>query len=191
MAAREIIRRSTDKVVEARHPTDVVNQNPLDNTGDSATCTFKIYDPAKDEIISAAEASAQTVLSVTNAGEFDVDDSVEVTLDNGTLHTSTVSAVDSSAGTITIAVGITDTAAAGNRVRVIVGTEITMTEYGTPDLNTIDWGFRGTFADDHPAHLDPQSKTGFDIDIVIDFVGGPGLRSVETICATIQEDSCS
>lgn len=193
--AREIIPRFTDKTVNSFAPIDedASPRNPLDNTTDGATCSFKVFDPAKDEVISVAEASGQTVLSVTNAGVFAVSDSVEVTLDNGTLFPSTISSIDtvSDPTTVTLADAITDTAAANNRIRVILGSSISMAEFGTPDLNTTDWGFRATLPDDHPAHLDPQSKTGFDVNIEVTLIGGPGLQKRDTICATISEQDCS
>jgi hypothetical protein len=88
MADRVIIPYKTSVPVELKHPTDViaVPQDPLDNTDDGATCTFALMNPAKSEILSAAEAGGQTTLSVTNAGVFVAGDLVEIELDDGTTH---------------------------------------------------------------------------------------------------------
>lgn len=191
MSARTIVGRYTDKLVRAKHPIDVVAENPLDNSGDGATCAFKVYDISKDEIISATEAIGQDTLSVTNAGRLEVDDLVEVTQNDASLHESTINAVDSAAGTITIDDVLIVAAAVGNRVRVVMGVAVPMSEYGTPDINALDWGFSGLLPDTHVAHLDPRSKAGFDVDIEVDFNGGAGLRKVKTLCTTIQEDNCA
>ena len=176
----------TSRIIKAKHPIDVESQNPLDNTNDGSTCSFKVYDPDKDEVISADEASGQTILSVTNAGIFVVGDTIEVTQDNGTILATTINAVDADAGTITNDDVTTDTCKAGNRVRKIFGSEVPMSEYGTPDLDEVEWGFRGTLLSTHPCHIIDQ-----DIDIEITFIGNPSspgsLNAQETISMTVRE----
>lgn len=180
MAREQFPFRSTIPI-ECAHPTDVIAQNPLDNTTDGATCTFKVYDPAKSETISSAEALGQTVLSVSEAGVFVVGDTVELEQDDGTFHTSAVNAVDASAGTITIDDVTTDEAAAGARIRVKLGATITMTEFGTPELEERDWGFRGFLGSNHAGLV-----IGLDINIEISFAGSGGDLDLELlICATI------
>jgi hypothetical protein len=66
--------------------------------------------------LSAAEATGQTVLSVTSTDDFEVDDIVGVTLDDESLQWSTVSSIDTVLSTITIADALTDDAASGNYV---------------------------------------------------------------------------
>lgn len=170
----------SDSIVRLVAPTDVVNSNPLDNTTDGATASFKVYDPAKDEALTAAEATGQTELSVTNAGVFVVADAVELELDDGSFHASTVSSIDPAAGTVTIADVLPSGAAAGNRFRRIFGAAVSMTEFGTPALETRDWGFQATLPDDHPAIVILDQE--FDIEIT--FVGAVagGLNLLEVIC---------
>lgn len=180
--ARQKIPYRTSVAIRYEHPVDDVAQNPLDNTNDGATCSFKVYDPSKSEVLSAAEASGQTVLSVTDAGVFAVGETVEVDLDAGGFHASSVSAVDPIAGTITIAAGLPSAAGAGRRVRVRLGSSVSMVEYGTAKLGRTDWGFVGTLASDFPGlYIDRE------IDIEISFVGAPGggLDALAVICAVV------
>lgn len=179
--SRELIPYKTSRVIKAKHPTDVENEDPLNNTDDGATCTFKVYDPDKDEQLSVTEVTSQTELSVTDAGKFETDDTVEIELDSGAFHSSNVDAVDAAAGTITIASGLPSQASIGKRVRRIFGSAVTMDEYGTPKLDTVDWGFRGTLLSTHVCQI-PDQK----IDIDITFDGDPGtpgqLVVVEKLC---------
>ena len=187
--ARRTIFRYTDHDVKVIAPIRDIDNTVLNDLA-GASSSFKVYDPAKDEIISATEASGQTVLSVTNAGTFVINEVVEVTQDDATLHTQAITDVDAAAGTITIALGLIVNAQAGSRVRVVLGMVITQDEFGTANVDTENWGYIGVLQDDHPAHLDPRSKTGFDIDVETIFVGGPGLNKQKTDCLTIVEDDC-
>lgn len=183
MAARQKIPYQTTSVVELTAPTDTIAQKTLNNTDDGATSTFKVYDPAKDEAISIDEASSQSILFVTDSGVFVVGDTAEVTQNDGTIHSSAISDVIPEDGTITLDDPLTVAADAGNRVRARLGDEITMSEFGTPALGTLDWGFRGALASNHDG-LD------LDLDIVIeiDFVGDPGggLDLLDRICGVIK-----
>ena len=183
MAADRKFPYQSDITIRGTHPTDVSvdPHNPLDNTVDGATSTFKVYDRAANEKFSAAEALGQTVWSVTNAAKFAVDDIIEATETDGTILSGAVTAVDPTLGTITSDTALLVGAAAGARIRVRLGAQITMTEYGTPSLNTITWGFQGMLPYNHP---------GLDLDVLIDveirFVGGAGLRQLRVICAIIK-----
>ena len=185
MANRQNIPYRTTVTVDLIAPTNTTAtpHDPLDNTDDGSTCTFKVYDPAKDETISNDEAIGQTVLSVTDAGNFVAADVVEVEQNDGTLLESTVASVDSTNATITLDDALTVAADAGSRVRVRLGDEITMSEFGTPVLEEIDWGFRGALASNHPG-LDLQ----LEVDIEISFVGAVdgSLDRLDTICGVIK-----
>ena len=85
--------------------TNAYNLGP---TGDHATTSYS------STTLSAAEASGQTVLSVTSIAGMTAADYIGVQQDDGTLHWSTISS--SGAGTVTIAVAITAAAASGNKV---------------------------------------------------------------------------
>ena len=190
--ARELVKRYSDYLVRAVVPINkgVDPHVPLDDDAGVVGCSFKVYDISKDEVLTALEAIGQTVLSVSNAGVFVIGDSVELIQNDGTIHTSTVSSIDTDAGTVTIADITTVAAAAGKRFRVIFGSSVDMLEYGTANLNTRNWGYQAGLPDDHTVYDDPRTKTGLDVDIEIRFNGGAGLAAFDTICATIQEDDC-
>ena len=182
--ARTKIPFQSDVPIIFRAPTDVINQNALDNTNDGSTSTFKVYDLAKDEVLSALEATAQTVLSVTNAGVFKIGDIVEVILDDETVHDAgLVIAVDPTLGTITITTGLASQASADNRVRVRLGTETTMDEFGTAKIGHRDYGFIGNLSDTHPG-----LEIDLEIDVEIRFVGAPGggLNVLEILCLVVK-----
>ncbi len=182
--ARTKIPFQSDVPIIFRAPTDIVNQNALDNTNDGSTSTFKVYDPAKDEVLSATEATAQTVLSVTNAGAFKIDDVVEVDLDDGSVHDAgLVTAVDPVLGTVTVTTGLASEASADSRVRVRLGTQITMIEFGTAKIGRRDYGFIGTLRDTHPG-----LEVDLEIDVEIRFVGAVigGLDALEVLCLVVK-----
>ncbi len=190
--SRQIIKRHTDYDVNVIAPTTDDGQTVL-NDAAGASSSFKVYDPAKDEELSLLEASGQTILDVTNAGIFVINDIAELKQDDATLHASAVTNVDVVNGQITIANPTTDTAQAGNRIRVVLdsGTPITQNEFGTANVDTEDWGYTEVFSDTHAAHDSPLTKTtGFDVDVEITFSGGAGLNAKDTICVTIKEDDC-
>ena len=183
MAAREKYPFQSDSLIEFVRPVDTVAENALDNTTDGATCSFKVYDPAKDETLSAVEAIGQTVISTVNAGVFVVGDSIELTQDDGTLHATTLDAVDAAAGTVTLADATTVAAAAGNRFRVIFGSSVSMTEFGTPVFGKTDYGFRATLVDTHPVHILDQE---FDVEVRLVGSTGGGLDMLDVLCGVIK-----
>lgn len=189
---RQIIDRRSDYNVKVIAPIDIDNDTPL-NDSEGASSSFKVYDPAKDEELSVAASDTDTVLDVTNAGIFVVNDIAELKQDDAVLHASAVTVVDTVNGQITIANPITDDAQAGNRIRVVLdsGTPIAQTEFGTANIDTEDWGYTGVFPDTHTAHDNPLAKTtGFDVDVEITFSGGAGLNRQKIECLTIKEDEC-
>lgn len=172
MGTRRSFPYKTSFLVQTVRPTDVIAQNTLDFTSDGATASLKLYDPAVDEVLSSLESQPQTVWSVTNAGLFVIGDIVELTQNDATILTGTLTAVNATAGTLTSDAATTVDAAAGNRVRKRLGAAITMTEYGTPVLGKDDWGFRGVIPSNHPGLvLDLE----FDVEISFVGTGGGGL----------------
>lgn len=139
-------------------------------------------------------------------------DSVELHMDNGTLEVGTatevVKAVITEDATDTDAavrstlraanhapvwtVRTTATIAAisaGARARVKLGSDITMTSFGSfPTSNPVAgdpaWGFRGTIIDTIGA-----LKSGMKVRIEIDYNGGAGLKHVTSMLATVLENS--
>jgi len=180
--AREKIPYQTDVAVLLEHPTDVLNADPLDFADDASTCSFKVFDPNVDEVLTATEAGGQTVLSVSNAGVFVVGHLVEVSLDSGIFHDFTVSAVDPAAGTVTGAPALATTASVGRRVRRRLGNSVAMAAYGTPKLGKTDWGFVGTLLRTHPG-----LELGLEVNVEIYFVGavGGGLDLLKVLCAVV------
>lgn len=184
MAARKKLPYRGSGIVKFKHPTDVENSDPLDFTDDESTCTFKVIDASKSEVLTAAEVISATVLNVTDAAVFKVGDTAEVDLDDLTIHDGgAITGVDPTAGTITITTALASGAAAGRRVRVRLGNVINMTEFGTAKLGTVNWGFRGALASNHPGlEIDTE------IDIEISFVGAPGggLDVLDVQCGVIR-----
>lgn len=191
--ARELIDRYSDYDVLSIAPTLFnysTDLNEVVNDAASGSGSFQIYDPSKDEIISVDEAAGQTELSVTNAGVFAVDEFVEITEDNLAIFVASITAVDAVAGTITVNSGLGVGAAAGKRVRrVYAAAHISMTEFGTANLNTRNWGYIGVLESTHAVHVDPRTKTSMDVDIEVKITNGTQI-STDVICATISEDDC-
>lgn len=183
----------TDRMVRFEVPTDELAspRNPLDFTNDGATCSYKVFDAAKSEALTADEASGQSVLSVSNPGSFELGDVVEVDLDDGTAHDAgAVTDVDEDAGTIQVTTALASAASEGARVRCRLGAEVAMTEYGTPSLRTRDWGFQALLLASHPAHV-----LGKEVDVEITFVGAPGggltvLSVIHGVVSSPEEPCC-
>lgn len=180
-----IFQFKTTTLIRLVDPEDESTSPPtLITTAAGATASFKIYDVAKDEALSAAEASGQTVLSVTNAGVFVIGDVVEVDLDSGAVHDGgAVTAVDPAAGTITVTTALTGAAAAGRRARVRLGPAVAMTQYGVPALGSQDWGFVGTLSHNHPG-LVRDLRVAVEITLI-----GPAAayQRVDVLCGVVQE----
>lgn len=66
--------------------------------------------------LSAAEASGQTVLSLTTVTGMSTSDVILIEMDDGTMHSTTISSIDTSAVTVTIGTATDDAAASGNAV---------------------------------------------------------------------------
>jgi len=86
------------------------------NTQSYDLTTAEITDTITGETtLSAAEASGQTVISVTSSTGMTAADRVGIKMDDNTIHWTTIVSVDSSTQ-ITITVATDDTAASGNKV---------------------------------------------------------------------------
>lgn len=166
-------------------PTDVRDPNAhvVLNDAAGASSSYKIFDACRAGLISADEASGQTELSVTDSADFEDGANVEVDLDSGAVHESTVSSTDPAAGTITIADPLPSAASSGRRVRTRLGAAIAQTEYGTASLGTRTWGYRGITPSNHAGLF-----IGTKIDVEISFVGAAGnvLDLLKVICAEIR-----
>lgn len=182
--ARVKIPYKTTTIVRVVAPRDVsVNPHVVLNDAAGASSTFKVYDEAKDESFSAAEAAAQTIWSVTNAAAFKIGDVVEATETNGTILEGTLTGVDPTNGTITSDTALAVGAAEGARVRVRLGSQVSMTEYGTASLNDREWGYQGAILSTH-AGLDLDTE----VNIEISFKGAAdnSLDQLRLICGEIK-----
>src|SRR3990167_9032967 len=83
----------------------------------SINTTSHIVSSYVNTTISADEASAQTVLSVTSSTGMTAADQVGIEMDDGTMHWTTIVTVDSSTQ-ITVTTAIDDEASSGNQVYV-------------------------------------------------------------------------
>jgi len=180
---REHFPYMTDVAVEFVSTEDLIAQNPLDNTNNGSTCSFKVYDPGKDQLTRFAQPTSETLIAVTDPSAFEVGDQVEITLANGNIHTSTVVGIDDDMEWIQIAGGLPSATDTDARVRVLLGTEVTMDEFGTARIGSKEYGFRGTLAASHPVHVLDQ-----EFNIEIKFVGAPGggLDALDLICGVIK-----
>lgn len=88
-------------------------------------------DPAADTTLSANEASGQTIISVNSVSGFSVGDTARVTLNDATIHQSSIGAVGAS--DITLDVALPSAADSGNR---FVRTTIDVL---TPGLDSPQW----------------------------------------------------
>jgi hypothetical protein len=193
MPARKKIPYKSSVMVRHVAPTNkgVEPNEPLNNTDDGSTCSFKAYDHDKDEVIAADESSGETVLTISNPAAFKVGDTVEVTQDDDSIHVSTLDAVTPADGTVTLADQLTQNASLGKRIRCRLGGVVTMAEYGTPKLGESDWGFEGLLQSDHAG-----LEIGVNVDIEISFVGDPAnpgeLDQLEVICGVVNpKEDCS
>ena len=101
---------------------------------DNATASYV------ETTLSAAEASGQTVISVTSSTGMTAADIVGIKMDDNTIHWSTISTVDSSVQ-ITIADATDDDAASGNKVYAYTTTATRPTKIVSAyrrDVNDID-----------------------------------------------------
>lgn len=85
------------------------------NTTNYALSTDHITDSYVETTLSAAEASGQTIISVTSSTGMTAADNVGIKMDDDTIHWSTIASVDSSTQ-ITINDATDDDAASGNKV---------------------------------------------------------------------------
>ena len=174
----------SDRTIKAVAPVDKDTGNLLDTAGDGATCSFKVFDALIVEECAVAAAASQLLIDVTNVGAFNTNQTLNIDLDDGTAQIVGITSINFTTGVITLASTLTDTVAVENRIRVIFGVAVTMSEFGTPSKNQRNWGFKATLPDTHASQ-----KPDREIDIEIDFIGdvAGGLNARQTIRAIIKE----
>lgn len=122
------------------------HQYDLGPSGDHWTGTY--YSTTTD----AAEAAAQTIISVTSTTNMTNGDNIGIVLDDGTIHWSTISSF-SAGDTVTIASGLASAAASGSRV-------FWYTSKARRPLEVLTAVLRDTSAQDSPMY--PMSLEAFE-----------------------------
>lgn len=124
--------------------------NRLLSAANGATGSLRVYDDERRSELAAAAAGV--TLTLRHARRFAVGQVVELDLDDGSKHESTIDAVDPAAGTVDLALAAPSAASKGARLRRLLGqvsTPIAMTEFGTPaEGDTTGWGWEGTVPPD-------------------------------------------
>jgi hypothetical protein len=188
MVARTTLPYRTSILVRFLAPTDAKTNDTLNNTDTGSTTTLSIFDADKDGVLLADYTSgAETLQTTVLPTAAEVGDTVEVDQNNADPWVTTIASLSPTVGTITLSSGIELNADAGNRAIVRLGSVISGTEFGTPQVGKLDWGFDLPISASHVG-LTP----GLDVNLEISFVGqvGGDLDVRETICATIS-DPCN
>ena len=158
-----------------------INTQPDPNTVVSAgTCTARIFDSDRETVLTADEASGQTVLSVSRPSSITVGSDVVVQLADGTYHDAgAVTARDLAAKTVTVTTALAAAGAvSGARVMTQLGATLTLAAYGTPSLTTTDWGFEGIFPS---TQADVQPGQNVRIEIKLDASGVDLVQAIRTV----------
>ena len=153
-------------------------------TVSSATAvTGRLYNGLQRSRVTATLAAAGTVLYVQDATHFAVGDSVEVRLDDTTtLHSTTIAGIPSTDEFVTLsdAIPAGRNAPAGTWLQKPIGSSFDMnTAYGTPAVNSYDWGFIGFYSD---------TIDLFDVEqvrIEVDFDGGTSKRLFKAVTVPV------
>jgi hypothetical protein len=175
----------TDHFIEFVSSADLSTNDALDNTNDGATCSYRIFDPAIDEVTVSGLGAASTSVNVTNADLFNTGDTIEIALDDGTTHLATLTSVADP--TLFFSGHPAPSAAAiGSRARYIFGTEVDMPEFGTAVFGKRDYGFREVLAYDHVVQILDQ-----EFNAEVTFVGAVagGLNAFDIIYGVIKPRS--
>lgn len=163
----------SDTLLQLVAPIDEKAGTPI-STG---TCTGRLFDDAADALLTADAVSTDDELAVDKPNRFEVGvDSVAVELDDGSIfEAGLVTAVDAAAKTVTVTTALTGDAVKGSRVMVKLGADLTLTAYGTPDVDTKTWGFDATVQSDH-AGLRPGRAVRAEIEL-----DSSGLVTLEAV----------
>jgi hypothetical protein len=178
----------TVRIVDPENETrDVTDPLRLLTAANGATSSFRMFesftdsagDPDDCEATSSSPAAANSI-TINRARRFKVGDLAEITLDDATLQFVTVNTVGLGSGTLGLAEVLAAGVSRGARVRRAIGGVVAMTEHGTPDGASEEWGFEGDG--------DPALPIGLKIRVEISFVGdtaGDALKARRSICTEI------
>ncbi len=153
---------------------------------DGATVTGRLYDKRKVRKVSAdtdGDGVTPTLVTVNGAENWIAGEVIELTLDDGAYHNTTVVSIDADTNVITLTAAV----AAGKIVKTgtfakrKLGGDIAMTLYGvTPAPNVDTWGYSGPIADTHEG-LYRGKKVRCEVDID----DGAGRRRIRVFEAVV------
>lgn len=172
----------SDRLIQLVDPENVT----LDLTDslrllDSATVSYKVYDPDINLTINVAEAIGQTVLSVTSPVGVVVGERLEIEQDDGSVINTLIGEVDLDASTVTVVTALTVDAAVGNRVRgIFVTGAVAMALYGTPVVQSKAWGYDAILANDGLFMIEDQ-----EIVVQIELDGGADIEMLTNLCLKV------
>lgn len=187
MSARGELVYLSDNPLRVKGPTSYVDASSTSAISSITSCTARLYDESKTQPMTTAAAATDTALEVFSTDRFAVGDTINVRLEDGTLHEADIDTdgIDASASTITIdtAIPASRSVPVGYEVRVKLGADVTVeTQYGTPAADDETWGFYGVMADTH-ADIEP----GQDVLVEYEFNGGAGLqKTIEYRCRVVK-----
>lgn len=154
MSVESIIYRDSDHGIRVGGVT--AREDPtIPLAVDTATVTGRIYDRSKVRKVTEdtdGAGGSPTIMHVNGVEAFDDGDPIELTLDDGTLHNTTIASRDEDADTITLTAGIpgTNKVFEGTFAKRKFGSNIAMVLYGgTPAPNSDTWGYVGPVSDTH------------------------------------------
>ncbi|KKL66056.1 hypothetical protein LCGC14_2148800 [marine sediment metagenome] len=137
----------------------------------AATVTGRLYDKKKMRkltIETDGDGATPTLVSVSSAEPYVDGEPIELQLDDGSLHETTIVSRDTNTDiiTLTAAVPAGRKAAAGTFAKRKLGPDISMVLYGgTPAAEQDTWGYRGPVTDVHEGlHLGAKVHCEVEID---------------------------
>ncbi len=178
-----------------REDTLIYFRGTIDETDGSAITVAsggsgiaRLFDDRKDTFLRVNGGATQTNLSMEhtrgNGHGFEVGDILRIELDSGAYHESAIVSIDHEARKIVITAGLATQATGPKPVAVLLGSSITLNEFGTPTLPPVPkaaWGWRGLIADDHAG-----LEIGLSVRVEIELNGGAGLQARRRIIETVE-----
>ena len=155
---------------------------------DTATVTGRLYDKKKIRKLTAQTDGNDgpvnnTLVAVSSVESYVDGEPLELRLDNGDLHETTIVSRDSDTDVITISAAVPAgrTADIGTFAKRKLGVDIDMTLYGATPVPSVDtWGYSGPVADTHEGlHLGKKVQCEVTID------DGAGRKRVVTFDAVV------
>ena len=159
----------------------------MDDT--NSTASFRVFD--EDAVSTVTVVPTSAVIAVAEANRFTVGDTVQVIKMDNEPFLSAIDAIDTTAGTITLASAPSPQLTVGSTVRKIYGTpgsqEQTMEQRAaTPVEGDPLWGWQGLGDPDFYSDLVPGVK--YRVESIVVKTAGTGVNSIQSVCGTVQAD---